>query len=96
MRGIRSGDTELRKALLPIAATFVQEQLSASIREALKESDPGVCAAAGRRLCSFNPSKPLSLKRSRHLYPVFALIPYSRHSSRKLGQLTAFIANSIR
>jgi hypothetical protein len=41
------------------------------------------------------PRTPSRKKRSFHLYPVFALIPYSWHSARKFSVRIALKANSI-
>src|SRR5207253_5420920 len=49
----------------------------------------------GRGDCSSIPRTPSRKKRSFHLYPVFALIPYSWHSARKFSVRTALKANSI-
>src|SRR6476620_4866092 len=50
---------------------------------------------SGRREHSAIPSKPLSKNRSRHLYPVLGLIPYSWHNWRKLLVCSAFNTNSF-
>lgn len=45
-------------------------------------------------MASAIPSRPSAKKRSFHLYPVFALTPYSLQSARKLSVLIAFKANN--
>ena len=70
----------------------------ANFKRTISHTSPsGSCSGLllGRRDASAIPSTPSAKKRSFHLYPVFALTPYSWQSARKLSVLIAFKANSI-
>jgi len=51
VQALSAGPIELRQAVLPISAIFVDDRLRTALRAALKDSDARIRAAAARALC---------------------------------------------